>query len=185
MGKRIEINEKIAGVRERASRTGGVNASVAPVRGITLNSKHGARVSKTFKGLTLGFQNLNSVVRGRWSSGNMNLNLSKSGFTFSTKGLFGTYNILRPKRSSATIGGIQVRGIAGMIFSLIGVILNFGWMLVSFAIGLLKFGLTAIVRLIPIALWLIQLAWNLMLLSGSFLIYLFTDFPRQLFGKKV
>ena len=138
MGKRIEINEKIAGVRERASRTGGVNASVAPVRGITLNSKHGARVSKTFKGLTLGFQNLNSVVRGRWSSGNMNLNLSKSGFTFSTKGLFGTYNILRPKRSSATIGGIQVRGTAGMIFSLIGVILNFGWMLVSFAIGLLK-----------------------------------------------
>jgi len=72
-----------------------------------------------------------------------------------------------------------------MIFSLIGVILNFGWMLVSFAIGLLKFGVTTIVRLIPIALWLIQLAWNLMLLSGSFLIYLFIDFPRQLFGKKV
>ena len=77
MSKRIEINEKVAGVRERASRTGGVNASVSPVKGITLNSKHGSRVSKTFSGLTLGFQNLNSVVRGRWSGGGMNLNLSK------------------------------------------------------------------------------------------------------------
>ena len=185
MGKRIEINEKVAGVRERASRTGGVNASVAPVKGITLNSKHGARVSKTFKGLTLGFQNLNSVVRGRWSSGGMNLNLSKSGFTFSTKGLFGTFNILRPKRSSATLGGIQVRGTAGMIFSLIGVLLNFAWMLITLGIGILKFGITTIVRLVPIALWLLQLVWNLVLLSGSFLIYLVIDFPRQLFSKKV
>ena len=107
MKKRIEVNEKVAGVRGRASRTGGVNASVSPLKGITLNSKHGARVSKTYKGLTLGLQKYNSVVRGRWSSGGINLNLSKSGFTLSTKGLFGTFNILKPNRSAATIFGIQ------------------------------------------------------------------------------
>ena len=54
--KRIEINEETSGVRLRASRTGGVNLSTAPAKGITLNTKHGARVSKTYNGLTLGFK---------------------------------------------------------------------------------------------------------------------------------
>ena len=62
--KRIELNEEVANVRLRASRTGGVNLSTAPAKAITLNATHGARVPKTYKGLTLGFQNFNSVVRG-------------------------------------------------------------------------------------------------------------------------
>ena len=81
--KRIEINEETSGVRLRASRTGGVNLSTAPAKGITLNTKHGARVSKTYNGLTLGFQNLDSVVRGRWNIGKTNINLSKSGLSLS------------------------------------------------------------------------------------------------------
>lgn len=35
--KRIEINEGVAGARLRASRTGGVNVSASPAKGITLN----------------------------------------------------------------------------------------------------------------------------------------------------
>jgi len=182
--KRIEVNEKVAGVRGRASRTGGATAAVSPVKGITLNSKHGARVSKTFSGLTLGFQNLNSVVRGRWSSGGMNLNLSKSGFTFSTKGLFGTYNLLRPKRSSATVAGIQVRGTAGMIISAIGVLVEFAISMIKLAWGIAKFAGIVLVRLIPILLWLGQLAWNLIMLAGSFIIYLILDFPKQIFSRE-
>ena len=181
--KRIEVNEKIAGVRARGSRTGGATAAVSPVKGFTLNSKHGARVSKTFSGLTLGFQNLNSVVRGRWSGGGMNLNLSKSGFTFSSKGLFGTYNLLKPNRSSATIGGIQVRGQAGMIISLIGVFFKSILMLAGLAWSLIKFAFVVCVRLVPIVLWFGQLLWNLIMLFGSVLLYLLLDFPRQLFSK--
>ena len=180
MSKRIEINEKVAGVRERASRTGGINASVSPVKGITLNSKHGSRVSKTFNGLTLGFQNLNSVVRGRWSGGGMNLNLSKSGFTFSSKGLFGTYNLLRPKRSSATIAGIQVRGQAGMVISLIGVFIKSILTLISLAWSFVRFGFVLFVRLLPIAFWLGQFFWNLLMLLWSVFVYLLLDFPKQL-----
>ena len=62
--KRIEINEKVGPIRGRISRTGGMTGSISPLKGVTLNTKHGARVSKTYKGLTLGLQNFNSVVRG-------------------------------------------------------------------------------------------------------------------------
>ena len=123
--KRIEINEKAGPGRVRVSRTGGVSASVSPLKGFTLNTKHGARVSKTFKGLTLGLQNLNSVVRGRWSTKKegLNVNLSKSGLSVSAKNSLGTFNFKNPNRSSATFAGIQIRGknaawIAGLGFIL-------------------------------------------------------------------
>ena len=181
--KRIEVNEKVGGIRARASRTSGATAAVSPLKGFTLNSKHGARVSKTLSGLTLGFQNLRSVIRGRWSGGGMNLNLSKSGFTFSSKGLFGTYNLLRPKRSSATVGGIQVRGQVGMIISLIGVVIQAALSLIGLAWSILKFSFVALVRLVPLLLWFGQLFWNLAMLSGSVLLYLMLDFPKQLLSK--
>jgi hypothetical protein len=183
VNKRIEVNEKVAGLRARASRTGGATAAVSPLKGFTLNSKHGARVSKTFSGLTLGFQNLNSVVRGRWTGGGINLNLSKSGFSFSSKGLFGTYNLLRPKRSSATVGGIQVRGQVGMIISLIGVVIQAALSLIGLAWSLLKFSFIICVRLVPFLLWFGQLFWNLIMLGSSVLLYLLLDFPRQLLSK--
>ena len=73
--KRIEINEKVGPIRGRISRTGGITGAVSPVKGVTLNTKHGARVSKTYKGLTLGLQNFNSVVRGRWSTKDKKVNV--------------------------------------------------------------------------------------------------------------
>ena len=125
--KRIEINEETSGVRLRASRTGGVNLSTAPAKGITLNTKHGARVSKTYNGLTLGFQNLDNVVRGRWNIGKTNINLSKSGLSVSNKNPLGTFNFTRPRSSSSTIGGIQVRGTNGAVIAFADMILNNGF----------------------------------------------------------
>ena len=110
--KRIEgkVHSKDKKVRLRLSRTGGLNLGWHPFRGITLNSKHGLRLSKTFKGLTLGFQGGRSLLRGHWSIGGglINTNLSKSGLSFSTRSKFGTFNWTRPKRSSFKILGIQL-----------------------------------------------------------------------------
>ena len=171
--KRIEINEEVSGVRLRASRTGGFAASASPAKGITLNSKHGARVSKTFKGLTLGAQNFKSVVRGRWNTGGMNINLSKSGISASNKNIFGTFNFRRPKLSSSTIFGFQVRGSVAMIVTFVGMIIS----LIGFILKLLAFILP---RLFIFFGWLMQLSWNFLIFLGSFLIYLFIDFPKQL-----
>ena len=60
--KRIELNKKIMkGIRARVSRTSKPNLSFKPFRNITFNTSHGLRVSKSFYGLTLGFQRSNSV----------------------------------------------------------------------------------------------------------------------------
>lgn len=174
--KRIEINEGVAGARLRASRTGGVNVSASPAKGITLNSKHGMRVSKTFKGLTLGAQNLSSVVRGRWSAGGMNVNLSKSGLSASNKNALGTFNFRRPKYSSTTIMGIQVRGTVGAVISFIGMFVS----LIGFLIKAVFF---LVPRLVLLAAWLLQLMWNSLIFLGSLIIYLVIDLPKQLFGK--
>ncbi len=174
--KRIEINEEAANVRLRASRTGGVNLSTAPVKGVTLNTKHGARVSKTYKGLTLGFQNLNSVVRGRWSIGNNNINLSKSGFSLSNKNALGTFNFTRPKSSSATVAGIQLRGSTGAIIAFTGMVIS----LISAAVA-------AVMVLVPYLLlflaWLAHTFWSGILVIGSLLIFLVIDIPMQLLQK--
>ena len=174
--KRIEINEGVAGVRVRASRTGGINVSASPVKGVTLNSKHGMRVSKTFKGLTLGAQNFSSVVRGRWSAGAMNINLSKSGLSASNKNALGTFNFRRPKYSSTTIMGIQVRGTVGAVISFIG-------MLVSLIVFLIKAVFFLVPRIVLLAAWLLQLVWNSLIFLGSLIIYLVIDLPKQIFGK--
>lgn len=111
--KRIEVkvSSKNSRMKARASRTSGVNAAIHPFRGLTFNTKHGLRLSKTFKGLTLGFQRKNFIVRGWWRIGNnFNLNLSKSGFSFSVKSNFGTYNFINPNRSSFKFAGVQIRG---------------------------------------------------------------------------
>ena len=174
--KRIEINEETSGVRLRASRTGGVNLSTAPAKGITLNTKHGARVSKTYNGLTLGFQNLDNVVRGRWNIGKTNINLSKSGLSLSNKNALGTFNFTRPRSSSATIGGIQVRGTNGAVIAFAGMI--FG--LISYLIMALS---VVIPHLLLLLAWLAQTVWNGFLVIGSLLIFLVIDIPKQLLGK--
>ena len=113
---------------------------MAPFSGITLNSKHGLRLSKTFKGLTLGFQGGRSLLRGHWSIGGglINTNLSKSGLSFSTRSKFGTFNWTRPKRSSFKILGIQFRGLKAAIPALFFALITLTFGLVSLLFGILK-----------------------------------------------
>ena len=130
--KRIEIKEKVGSVKIRGSRTGGVNMSSSPFKGVTLNSKNGLRVSQSFKGLFVGIQNARSVFRGRWSSGSMNVNLSKSGFSLSSKNPLGTINFINPNRSSGKILGLQFRGSKGFAIAGIGALFDILFYLTSF-----------------------------------------------------
>ena len=172
--KRIEINEKVGLGRVRASRTGGVSASVSPLKGFTLNTKHGARVSKTYKGLTLGLQNFNSVVRGRWSTKKegLNVNLSKSGLSVSAKNSLGTFNLKNPNRSSATFAGIQIRGKNAAWIAGFGFILDL-------TIKILKISIVILQRVALIAAWAIVTLWDLLKLIGSTTIFLIVDLPKQ------
>ena len=134
----------------RASRTSGVNAAIHPFRGLTFNTKHGLRLSKTFKGLTLGFQRKNFIVRGWWRIGdNFNLNLSKSGFSFSVKSDFGTFNFINPNRSSFKFAGIQIRGKKAKNLAFIFAIPNI-------IMGILNLALWISRPLIKIAFWVLK-----------------------------
>jgi len=172
--KRIEINEKVGPGRVRVSRTGGVSASVSPLKGFTLNTKHGARVSKTYKGLTLGLQNFNSVVRGRWSTKKegLNVNLSKSGLSVSAKNSLGTFNLKNPNRSSATFAGVQIRGKNAAWIAGFGFILDL-------TIKILKISIVILQRVTLIAAWAIVTLWDLLKLIGSTTIFLIVDLPKQ------
>ncbi|MFP4295508.1 MAG: ComEA family DNA-binding protein [Halothiobacillaceae bacterium] len=98
----------------RASRTGGVALRAqAKVAGLTLsgNTTHGLRVSATpIRNTQVAFQNGRFILRGRYGRGPTKLNLSKSGATVSTRNALGTFNWIKPNRSSAKIAGIQWRG---------------------------------------------------------------------------
>jgi len=170
--------------RLRLSRTGGLNAGWHPFRGVTLNSKHGLRVSKTFKGLTTGLQGGKLILRGRWSTSNglLNTNLSKSGLSFSTKSRFGTYNWINPNRSSFKFAGIQIRGkkAAGpaFIFALFAILVG---------------AVQAVVYLLKLALWLtefiVRALWELikLLARSSILlwfgfIFIAWDLPSQIYN---
>ena len=172
--KRIEINEKVGPGRVRASRTGGASVSVSPLRGFTLNTKHGARVSKTYKGLTLGLQNFNSVVRGRWSTKKegLNVNLSKSGLSVSAKNSLGTFNLKNPNRSSATFAVIQVRGKNAAWIAGFGFILDL-------TIKILKISIVILQRVALISAWALVTLWDLCKLLGSTTIFLILDLPKQ------
>lgn len=181
--KRIEVKAGSPKFRIRASRTSGLNAAVHPLRGLTFNTKHGLRVSKTFRGLTLGIQNANSVVRGRWSSKNnlLNLNLSKSGFSLSSKSRYGTYNISNPNRSSFKYAGIQIRGkkasglaLLGSIFTLVKYFLFLIPKIISFIFFLLYVFFYSSFLLSKTAILLISTIYNLIL-------FVMIDLPIQIF----
>ena len=98
----------------RASRTGGValraQAKAAGVN-VTANTSHGFRVSGTpARNSQVAFQNGRFILRGRYRSGPFRLNLSKTGATVSTRNRLGSFNWIRPNRSSAKLAGVQVRG---------------------------------------------------------------------------
>lgn len=163
--KRLEINWPIFSEKSRfrLARTTFPKPSVSwhPFRGFSLNTTHGARVSKTFKGVTLGFQNFNFVFRGRWSSSffGMNLNASKSGFSLSQTNLLGTYNFSNPNRSSANILGIQIRGKKAAPWALLGLWISIPVHLLKLLIWAIKLVLQAIEVVIRLAIWLLQLTW--------------------------
>ena len=99
-GRQVRIEHR--GKYLRASRTGGValraSARASGV-GLTVNSSHGVRVSTAVApGLQVAMQNNQFVLRGRYSSGPLNLNLSKSGVSASVKNSVGTFNFIRPNR---------------------------------------------------------------------------------------
>lgn len=185
--KRVELkaHSKNSKFRVRASRTSGINAAFHPLRGLTFNTKYGMRVSKTFKGLTLGFQGGNTVVRGRWSSENglLNLNLSKSGFSLSSKSKFGTYNISNPNRSSFKFAGVQLRGkkAAGpalffTILTLIPVLIQGIFSLLIFAFYATSFLLKLSINILIIFFRVLSVIYNLALL-------VLIDIPKQLINK--
>jgi hypothetical protein len=195
--KRIELkaHSQNSKVRLRASRTGGINAAYHPVRGITLNTKYGLRASKTFKGLTLGFQGGNAVFRGRWSSKNglLNANLSRSGLSFSTKSKFGTYNWTRPNYSSFKFAGLQLRGknASGLAFifaviTLIPAIVQLAFYSLIFAfqtaVFLVRFSFVAASFLFRLLMFICSVLMRILLFAFNVSLFLLWDMPRQLFN---
>lgn len=185
--KRIELkaHSKNSKFRVRASRTSGVNAALHPLRGLTFNTKYGMRVSKTFKGLTLGFQGGNSVVRGRWSSENglLNLNLSKSGFSLSSKSKFGTYNISNPNRSSFKFAGIQLRGKKAAGPALFFTILTLIPVLIKGIFDLLVFTLHAVSFLSILSINTLIIIFRVFSVIYNFCLLLLIDIPKQLLNR--
>jgi len=168
--KRIELKKKIKKIRLRFSRTGGFNASVHPTNGITLNNQYGLRVSKSFKGLTLGFQGKNSVFRGRWSflNGFLNVNLSKkSGISLSTAFKFGAINWTRPQYSSFRFLGIQIRGKKAhekaVLFFLIITAFNLIKFLISCIFAFVVFIFQITLNILLIIFKLIELTYNVVM----------------------
>lgn len=165
--KRIQIDRALISkkVRFRVARTTLPKpaASWHPLRGFSLNSSHGARVSKTFHGMTLGFQNTNFVFKGRWSSSlfGSNLNLSKSGFSFSQTNFLGTYNFSNPNRSSANILGIQFRGKKAIPWALFGFWVSLPLHLIKLLFSIIKVSLPIIEILVRFVFWFAQLLWLL------------------------
>ena len=195
--KRIELKAGTPKFRLRLSRTGGANAAVHPLRGLTFNTKHGLRVSKTFKGLTLGFQRSNTVVRGRWSTkdGLLNLNLSKSGFSISGSTKWGTYNFKNPNRSSFKFAGYQIRGekakglaliflIPQLIIAAIAAIPALMQLAISIFQFLINFVLILIKVILNVFIWLIKFSILIGVIFYEFLMYLFVDIPRLIYLNK-
>lgn len=111
-GKQVRIEHR--GRHLRVSRTGGVSLRAqtkAAGLNLTANSQQGVRVSRSLaKNTQMALQNGRLVLRGRYGTGPTKLNMSKSGFTFSSKNQLGTFNWVKPGRSSAKLFGVQVRG---------------------------------------------------------------------------
>lgn len=98
----------------RLSRTGGFALRhQIKKRGVTItgNSSTGIRASKRVaRGTQIAIQNGRPILRGRYTAGSSNLNLSRSGLSASVRNRVGALNWSHPRRSSASIGGLQFRG---------------------------------------------------------------------------
>lgn len=158
--KRVEYKKRI-GTRTkiRGSRTGGLNASVKLGKSTTLNTKHGLRLARSYKGFQLALQGGSARVRGRWGTkGGTNLNLSKSGVSVSKKNSLGAFNLTNPNRSSVNFLGVQVRGkkaapVAAwiFIFQCFGFLFKFIFGLISIIIRFFAYT----IRLLLSFIWMI------------------------------
>lgn len=132
----------------RASRTGGVSLRAqakAAGMNVTANTSRGFRVSTTpMENTQVALQNGRFVLRGRYGEGPTKLNISKTGATISTRNRLGTFNWIKPNRSSAKIAGIQVRGKNAANLQML-------YMLFAGALALLQLAVLALV-------WLFQAA---------------------------
>ena len=110
----------------------------------------------------------------------MNVNLSKSGFSLSSKNPLGTINLINPNRSSGKILGLQFRGSKGLAIAGIGALFSILFYLTSLFLRLVYF---ITLRLIPVVLWLIEITVNVIRVLSALLIYIVTDLPKQLMNK--
>lgn len=134
----------------RISRTGGValrkQAKIAGLN-VTANTKHGLRVSsRAAKNTQIALQHGRLVLRGRYGRGPTKLNLSKSGMSVSTRNSIGTFNWVKPNRSSVKIAGVQLRGknaaniqIIYMVFMALTIVLQMCWQLLMMALQIVGF----------------------------------------------
>jgi len=177
--KRIELNKKVTkGIRARVSRTSKPSLSFKPFRNLTFSTSHGLRVSKSFYGLTLGFQRSNSVFRGRWNFGKkLNLNLSKSGFSLSVKNKVGAINLRNPNRSSASFLGIQVRGKKALAIHQI----YLTYYMISKLVSVIFYLSSLILNIFIMLIMRVVIVWFCIIKFIYFLfIFLLWDIPRQL-----
>ena len=170
-GKQVRVEHR--GKYTRASRTGGValrvEKKIAGVN-VTANTKHGIRVSKKVtKGVRVALQSGHFRLIGRWKSGPLGLNLSKTGFSASYKNQVGTYNFLKPQYSSFKMGGIHLRGKNAAQFQLFYIVFikGPGWFLnVFWSILVLSYKIIIwLVWLLSLPiLFLIELTFELLIL---------------------
>ena len=147
-GKQVRMEHR--GKYTRASRTGGVairaEKKVGPVN-LTANSSNGLRAStRIANGTRVALQNGRFQLIGRWRSGPLGFNLSKTGVSASVKNKAGTFNFLKPQYSSFKLGGIQLRGRRAAELQMI-------YMLIMAAVFAVVFG----AKLIVFLLWLLAL----------------------------
>jgi len=127
----------------RASRTGGVALRAqtkAAGLNFTANTSQGLRVSATpARNTQVALQNGRFVLRGRYGSGPLRVNLSKTGLSLSSRNALGSFNWTNPLRSSAKVAGVQFRGrTAAYMQAVYGVVvLVVGLLQVAFALALL------------------------------------------------
>ncbi|MDY7218491.1 helix-hairpin-helix domain-containing protein [Denitrificimonas sp. JX-1] len=153
LGKQKRIEHR--GRHLRVSRTGGIalrkQVKVAGLT-VTANTKHGLRVSsRVVKNTRIALQNGRFVLQGRYGSGPTRLNLSKSGVTVSTRNSLGTFNWVKPNRSSVKIAGVQLRGKKAANIQLIYMLLFSLTQSVQMAWHALKYVLQLIITLV---IWL-------------------------------
>ncbi len=155
-GRQVRIEHR--GRYLRASRTGGLalraQTKAAGVN-FTGNTAQGIRVSATpVKDTQVALQNGRFILRGRYGRGPTKLNLSKTGLTVSTRNKLGTFNWIKPNRSSAKIAGVQVRGRNAVILQSI----YFGFAAIGMVLRAAVTGLRILMQLLGWLAGLIQWA---------------------------